>query len=542
MPSQEGGTTRNPAFSEAEAHRQNIQRADRALRRTMDTPMSAPEKGKGIMKYESEAKTPLRWVLEAQMTAQQTEVIYGGTTSQKELQKRQFEMFDAIHQASFSTYLVTWWSNVAIPALQAKMQELELQTEKLKRSEPLAIPGDFVLNMLKSYIEINDLTRPVLSVIEKKGQKIVARYINKDVLKNAALGGSIDLTVLRAYSESDVHKEKYQSFIGIMQENFDNPGMLKARYISYTRPGFAKTPLGVATELREFKELVNGLAWHDVMQKAYEVLTAPWAAVPSLQKLLEDNWAQDPEVAEYRQADSDMLNELAEMVRIREDVVQKDELKEANNRLISQPYLPVGGSSRQQATDVINMRDPETGKLVKAVIVTNAKGVTQVRYLCDDCTKAKGKEMYHSKGFKGCVNHQGTTTVGQTGTHNRGGQQGGGGGKTEGCWNKCGQNGHMYTECSKPISDPRLLKRLQVNQRERERRVAFAKQMGWELDSSTGLPKHDKAPRGGASSATAGPDLQQLLEKLDKVSTDLETLKQKGKAAVSESPHPPPHL
>ena len=244
-------------------------------------------------------------------------------------------------------------------------------------------------------------------------------------------------------------------------------------------------------------------------------------------------------MAEYRQADGDMLNELAEMVRIREDVVQKDELKEANNRPISQPYLPVGGSSRQQATDVINMRDPETGKLVKAGIVTNAKGVTQVRYLCDDCTKAKGKEMYHSKGFKGCVNHQNTTTVGQAGTHNRGGQQGGGGGKTEGCWNKCGQNGHMYTECSKPITDPWLLKRLQVNQRERERRVAFAKQMGWELDSSTGLPKHDKAPRGGASSATAGPDLQQLLEKLDKVSTDLETLKQKGKAAVSESPHPP---
>eukprot|EP00873_Tetraselmis_striata_P037868 jgi/Tetstr1/458132/TSEL_044624.t1 len=333
---------------------------------------------------------------------------------------------------------------------------------------------------------------------------------------------------------------------------------MRTRYDAYTREGFRETPASLAMTLRELKAHLPDLTWDKVNQKAFDVMTSVWRSIPALKQSLDVGFHQLKDIAVLRHPHEDRLDELAAEVERYEDIVRKDEIRMAEALTAAQHFAeltgasaPAAGGGRQHGTST---QEPVitwtmvNGRRVRAQLVV-VKDTHHIRPLCEACTKARGRDIFHGANYRECANKFGSTMYVNDAAGGRGGRGGGrgagrggrgghGGGRGDGgapgggrgpCWNVGCDGAHNFTECDKPITDPTLIARLKRNQRERERRLAYGQQRGWTMDVETGLSKlemdlarkaghmltgqHDAHADGAATSSTMA-DLEAMFSRI----------------------------
>eukprot|EP00873_Tetraselmis_striata_P045393 jgi/Tetstr1/465657/TSEL_010303.t1 len=367
------------------------------------------------------------------------------------------------------------------------------------------------LQLLQEYVEINAVTRPIID----QWQKDTLRYQQQTLRFDPASGR------IRVPSREDAdafHEFRYRRYVELFETKFNEAPKMRTRYDAYTREGFRETPASLAMTLRELKAHLPDLTWDKVNQKAFDVMTSVWRSIPALKQSLDAGFHQLKDIAVLRQSHEDRLDEIAAEVERYEDIVRKDEIRMAEALTAAQHFAeltgasaPAAGGGRQHGTST-----PEpvitwtmvNGRRVRAQLVV-VKDTHQIRPLCEACTKARGRDIFHGANYRECANKFGSTMYVNDAAGGRGGRGGGrgagrvgrgghGGGRGDGgapgggrgpCWNAGCDGAHNFTECDKPITDPTLIARLKRNQRERERRLAYGQQRGWAMDVETGLSK-----------------------------------------------------
>eukprot|EP00873_Tetraselmis_striata_P002647 jgi/Tetstr1/422911/TSEL_013692.t1 len=407
------------------------------------------------------------------------------------------------------------------------------------------------LQLLQEYVEINAVTRPIID----QWQKDTLRYQQRTLRFDPASGR------IRVPSREDAdafHEFRYRRYVELFETKFNEAPKMRTRYDAYTREGFRETPASLAMTLRELKAHLPDLTWDKVNQKAFDVMTSVWRSIPALKQSLDAGFHQLKDIAVLRQSHEDRLDELAAEVERYEDIVRKDEIRMAEALTAAQHFAeqtgasaPAAGGGRQHGTST-----PEpvitwtmvNGRRVRAQLVV-VKDTHQIRPLCEACTKACGRDIFHGANYRECANKFGSTMYVNDAAGGRGGRGGGrgadrggrgghGGGRGDGgapgggrgpCWNAGCDGAHNFTECDKPITDPTLIARLKRNQRERERRLAYGQQRGWAMDVETGLSKlemdlarkaghmltgrHDAHVDGAATSSTMA-DLEAMFSRI----------------------------
>eukprot|EP00873_Tetraselmis_striata_P000384 jgi/Tetstr1/420648/TSEL_011736.t1 len=407
------------------------------------------------------------------------------------------------------------------------------------------------LQLLQEYVEINAVTRPIID----QWQKDTLRYQQQTLHFDPASGR------IRVPSREDAdafHEFRYRRYVELFETKFNEAPKMRTRYDAYSREGFRETPASLAMTLRELKAHLPDLTWDKVNQKAFDVMTFVWRSIPALKQSLDAGFHQLKDIAVLRQSHEDRLDEIAAEVERYEDIVRKDEIRMAEALTAAQHFAeltgasaPAAGGGRQHGTST---QEPVitwtmvNGRRVRAQLVV-VKDTHQIRPLCEACTKARGRDIFHGANYRECANKFGSTMYVNDAASGRGGRGGGrsagrggrgghGGGRGDGgapgggrgpCWNAGCDGAHNFTECDKPITDPTLIARLKRNQRERERRLAYGQQRGWTMDVETGLSKlemdlarkagrmltgqHDAHADGAATSSTMA-DLEAMFSRI----------------------------
>ena len=187
-------TTRNPEFSKKTIQRQA---QERQFRRDARLKMSAegdqgessyrtPSKGKGISQPAPlPGLTPFKLAMKEQLEAHDVTPSYKGTT-QKEFVKVPYEEFDGVNQASYTLWLEGLASNVIMPLLAEKMNEVSKNNAKVdlgNGGELEELTPAYAYNIQRQYISVNAITRPVLEVADQKRAALVTALAGRDAIK-----------------------------------------------------------------------------------------------------------------------------------------------------------------------------------------------------------------------------------------------------------------------------------------------------------------------------------------------------------------------
>eukprot|EP00873_Tetraselmis_striata_P010370 jgi/Tetstr1/430634/TSEL_020427.t1 len=407
------------------------------------------------------------------------------------------------------------------------------------------------LHLLQECVEIRAVTRPIID----QWQKNTLRYQQQTLRFDPASGR------MRVPSREDAdafHEFRYRRYVELFETKFNEAPKMATRYDAYTREGFRETPASLAMTLRELKAHLPDLTWDKVNQKAFDVMTSVWRSIPAFKQSLDAGFHQLKDIAVLRQSYEDRLDEIAAEVERYEEIVRKDEIRMAEALTAAQHLAeltgtsaPTAGGGRQHGTstqEAVITWTMVNGRRVQAQLVI-VKDTHQIRPLCEACTKARGRDIFHGANYRECANKFGSTMYvndaaggrGDRGSGrgvSRGGRGGHGGGLGDGgapgggrgpCWNTACDGAHNFTECDKPITYPTLIARLKRNQRERERRLAYGQQRGWTMDVETGLSKlemdlarkaghmltgqHDAHADGAATSSTMA-DLEAMFSRI----------------------------
>eukprot|EP00873_Tetraselmis_striata_P018566 jgi/Tetstr1/438830/TSEL_027339.t1 len=434
--------------------------------------------------------------------------IAGGLRKETTLRHERFDGATSIWTEWFSSFnanvLVPYALTKAPPRSAPRADGAGSSEGESTGPEWVFSPADS-LQLLQEYVEINAVTMPIID----QWQKDTLRYQQRTLRFDPASGR------IRVPSREDAdafHEFRYRRYVELFETKFNEAPKMRTRYDAYTREGFRETPASLAMTIRELKAHLPDLTCDKVRQKAFDVMTYVWRSIPALKQSLDAGFHQLKDIAVLRQSHEDRLDELAAEVERYEDIVRKDEIRMAEALTADQHFAeltgasaPAAGGGRQHGTSTeepVITWTMVNGHRVRAQLVV-VKDTHQIRPLCEACTKARGRDIFHGANYRECANKFGSTMYVNDAAGGRGGRGGGrgagrggrgghGGGRGDGgapgggrgpCWNAGCDGAH------KPITDPTLIARPKRNQRERERRLAYGQQRGWAMDVETGLSK-----------------------------------------------------
>eukprot|EP00873_Tetraselmis_striata_P022277 jgi/Tetstr1/442541/TSEL_030639.t1 len=241
-------------------------------------------------------------------------------------------------------------------------------------------------------------------------QKDTQRYQQQTLRFDPASGR------IRVPSRKDAdafHEFRYRRYVELFATKFNEAPKMRTRYDAYSREGFRETPASLAMTLRELKAHLPDLTWDKVNQKAFDVMTAVWRSIPALKQSLDVGFPQLKDIVVLRQSHEDRLDEIAAEVERYEDIVRKDEIRMAEALTAAQNFAELIGASalaagggRQHGT---NTQEPVitwtmvNARCVRAQLVV-VKDTHHIRPLCEACTKARGRDIFHGANYRECAN------------------------------------------------------------------------------------------------------------------------------------------